>query len=484
MTIESEEDAVQNPDEGSGSVASEVNGTWKELFSPAHSAAVVIMAGGVALYAMNIFVTAALLPSAIIDIGGERYYFWVTTTFMVASVLASMTVARLLARRGAANSYLIAFTLFGIGAIGAAAAPSMEVMLLMRVLQGLGGGLLAGLGYAVIRDALPESLWTRATGVVSAMWGVGTLIGPALGGAFAEWNLWRGAFGLLAVAALALGLLAVRVLPAHATVDLDGDRFPVASLTLLVLATAAFSIAAVVSTGTATATALLVGVALTAGFVATDRRAASPVLPHSTYRRGNPLKWIYLTLGILSAAAMVEIFLPYFGQQLAGLSPLIAGIFGAAVSIGWSTVQIFSASVDSPRLRRRLILAGPVLMTVGLAIFAATQQAGAGPWLVVGWGVALFIAGAGVGCAFPHLSVAAMSSSDDDAENSKAAAGVGTAELIANTVTSALIGVLVAAGGPVVVDSATTMGAGTALLGVAGMVTAFFAVKYARRPQR
>lgn len=481
MTIEPDESAVQRPGTDGESAIGELNGSWRDLFSPAHAAAVAVLAGGIAIYAMNIFVTAALLPSAIDDIGGQRYFSWVTTTFMVASVLASMTVARLLARRGAAQSYLIAFLLFGAGALGAALVPSMESMLVMRVLQGLGGGLLAGLGYAVIRDALPQRLWTRATGVVSAMWGVGTLIGPALGGAFAQWGLWRGAFGLLAAVAVVLGVLALRVLPRHAAAEGAGDRFPLLSLTLLVLATAAFSMAAVVSGGTATVAALLIGVALTASFVLTERRASSPVLPHITYQRGNPLKWIYLTLGILSAAAMVEIFLPFFGQRLGGLSPLFAGIFGATVSIGWSTVQIFSASVDSPRVRRRLVLAGPVLMTVGLAVFAAAQRTDAGPWTVCLWATALLIAGAGVGCAFPHLSVSAMQSSDDDSENAKAAAGVGTAELIANTISSALIGVLVAAGGPTVVGSATTMGFGVALLGAVGIATAAFSLKNVRR---
>ncbi|PII96823.1 MFS transporter, partial [Leucobacter sp. OLES1] len=190
------------------------SGSWRELFSGAHLAAALVLAGGVAMYAMNTFFTAALLPSTIAEVGGSEYFAWVVTAFLIASVLASMLVTRVLGRFGAARGYLLAFAVFGTGTLGAALAPSMEFFLAMRVAQGLGGGLLAGLGYAVIRQALPEHLWTRATGLISAMWGVGTLIGPALGGLFAQLGIWRWAFALRAAVSFLLGVLALRALPA------------------------------------------------------------------------------------------------------------------------------------------------------------------------------------------------------------------------------------------------------------------------------
>ncbi|MGO2861591.1 MAG: MFS transporter [Brevibacterium sp.] len=443
------------------------NGTWRELFSTEHAAASLVLAGGIAVFAMNTFVTAALLPSAIADIGGQQYFAWVTTAFLVTSVLASMLVARLLGAAGPARSYLLAFLLFSVGSLGAALSPTMELLITSRLFQGLGGGLLAGLGYSVIRDALPRRLWTRATGLVSAMWGLGTLIGPAIGGVFAQLGFWRGAFGLLTVVALGLGLMAVRSLPHGAPEGRHFGRLPIMSLALLVLAATAFSIAAVVSTGWPTMLALGAGVVLIVGFILVDRASASPVLPHITYQRGNPLKWIYLVIGILSSAAMVEIFLPKFGQDLIGMPPLLAAAFGVTVSVGWSFVQLYSASVDDPRIGRRLMTLGPILMTLGLAIYAATQFV-TEAWIAWVWALSLVLAGSGIGIAFPHLNVAAMSSSDDPVEGSKAAAGLGTAELISNAIASALVGVLVAVGGPGAAG-AMTMGAGIAVLGVFGI---------------
>ncbi|EID18045.1 drug efflux membrane protein [Mycolicibacterium phlei RIVM601174] len=116
-----------------------------------------------ALYATNEFLTISLMPSAVADIGGQRLYAWVTTVYLVASVVAATTVHSTLLRFGPRVSYLLALSVFGAGSVACAAAPTMELLLVGRTVQGLAGGLLAGLGYAVINTALPESLWTRAS---------------------------------------------------------------------------------------------------------------------------------------------------------------------------------------------------------------------------------------------------------------------------------------------------------------------------------
>ena len=144
-------------------------GTWRDLLGPRFLGTSLVLAGGVLLYATNEFLTISLLPSAVADIGGARLYAWVTTVYLVASVVAATTVGALLARLGSRSAYLLSAMVFGAGSLVCAAAPSMEVLLAGRVIQGGAGGLLAGLGYAVINSALPQRLWTRASALVSAM---------------------------------------------------------------------------------------------------------------------------------------------------------------------------------------------------------------------------------------------------------------------------------------------------------------------------
>jgi len=190
-------------------------GTWRDLLGPAHLGASTVLAGGVLLYATNEFLTISLMPSAVADIGGQRFYAWVTTVYLVASVIAATMVHSLLIRLGPRWAYLSGLSVFGAGSLGCAVAPTMELLLVGRTVQGAAGGLLAGLGYAVINTALPSRLCTRASALVSAMWGVGTLVGPSAGGLFAQFGSWRWAFGVLAMAALVVAGVVRSIVPAR-----------------------------------------------------------------------------------------------------------------------------------------------------------------------------------------------------------------------------------------------------------------------------
>ena len=123
-----------------------------------------MVAGGVVLYSTNEFLTISMLPSTINEIGGERIYSWVTTLYLVGSVVAAATVNSLLHRVGSCVSYLLGFAVLAAGSVVCAAAPNMEVLLAGRFLQGLAGGLLCGLSFAVINAVLPRYLWSRACG--------------------------------------------------------------------------------------------------------------------------------------------------------------------------------------------------------------------------------------------------------------------------------------------------------------------------------
>ena len=132
-------------------------GTWRQLLSGRYLGTATVLAGGVALYATNVYLTTSLLPTAIDDIGGQQYYAWTATVFLIASVISSMLVTNVLAARGPRGAYLIGLAIFALGTVVCAVSPTMELLLVGRTIQGSGGGLLAGLGYAVINAALPQT---------------------------------------------------------------------------------------------------------------------------------------------------------------------------------------------------------------------------------------------------------------------------------------------------------------------------------------
>jgi MFS family permease len=423
----------------------ETAGSWRALLGPRFLGTSTLLAGGVALYAINEFLTISLLPSTVADIGGERLYAWVTTLYLVGSVVAATTVSAALLRLGARSSYLLGLAVFGIGSVVCAAAPSMEVLLAGRTLQGAAGGLLAGLGYTVINAALPQALWTRASALVSAMWGVATVVGPAVGGFFAQFGLWRWAFGAVAMLTAAMAALVPMVLPAG-RVDPSGAapvlKVPVWSLLLLGAAALAVSVAEVPHNGIATIALLAASVLLVAEFVVVDRRMLVAVLPPSAFSSG-PLKWIYLTLALLMASAMVDMYVPLFGQRLAHLVPVVAGFLGTALAVGWTVSEIVSASLNSTRVIARVVAAAPLIVAVGLALAACTQSGDAPVGIVALWAFALLVTGTGIGVAWPHLSAWAMDRVDDASEGGEAAAAINTVQLISGAFGAGLAGVVV-----------------------------------------
>jgi MFS family permease len=420
-------------------------GSWRELLGARYLGTSVVLAGGVALYATNEFLTISLLPNTVADIGGSRLYAWVLTLYLVGSVVAATMVNPMLQRVGSRRSYLLGLAVFAVASLACGVAPNMEILIAGRALQGVAGGLLAGLGYAVINAALPRALWTRASALVSAMWGVATVVGPATGGLFAQFGLWRWAFVAMAIVTALMAMLVPVALPAgriNPSAAAPVMKVPVWSLVLIGAAALAISVAQIPHNVIATAGLLAAGIVLVGMFVLVDWRMHATVLPPSVFGPG-PLKWIYLTMGVLMLGAMVDTYVPLFGQRLAHLTPVAAGFLGAALAVGWTVSEIVSASLENPRAIGRVIATAPVVVASGLALGAFTQRDDASAGIVALWTLALLVAGIGIGMAWPHLSVRAMDSVNDPAEGGAAAAAINTVQLISAAFGAGLAGVVV-----------------------------------------
>jgi MFS family permease len=213
--------------------AGEARPGWAALLGGRNAVYSIILAGGVTLHALNIYIVTTILPSVVTEIGGLKYYAWSTTLFVVASILGAALSSRLLERAGPGRAYAFGSALFVAGALICAAAQAFPALLAGRIVQGLGGGLLYALAYAVIRLVFPEALWSRAIGLISAMWGVSTLIGPAVGGVFAELDVWRAAFWSLVPLSVMFGAIAIAALPRGSRRGTVSSPLPLPQLALL-----------------------------------------------------------------------------------------------------------------------------------------------------------------------------------------------------------------------------------------------------------
>jgi len=116
------------------------------------------------------------MPSVVDDLHAEPYLSWATSVYLVSTILGGAMMALLKARLGARLALVLAGTVVTAGGVLAAAAPGIALVLLGRVLQGLGEGVLVALSYALVRELFDIRLLPRVFGIQALTWGVALVL--------------------------------------------------------------------------------------------------------------------------------------------------------------------------------------------------------------------------------------------------------------------------------------------------------------------
>jgi len=423
---------------------------WSDLLRGRNGVLALALTGGVALYAVNVHVVSTVLPSVVRDIGGLDFYAWNTTLFEVASIVGAALSVRVLAALGPRGAYLAALAIFALGSVVCATAPSMPWMLAGRSVQGLGGGTLGALSYALIRVLFAPPLWPRAVALVSGMWGVATLCGPALGGLFAEAGHWRWAFWtLLPLCVLQALLVATRLKPHAKAPPEDGAaRVPGPQIALLASSVMAVAAGSLSTSLVWQAAGVAAGLTLGAAAIAWERRTTVRLLPKGATALGTALGAVYASVALLLVGTTTEIFVPYFLQTLHGHTPLAAGYLAAAMAGGWSLGSLLSSGHEG-RGAARLLHVGPALCTLSLLVLSILMPLGAefpmGLRTLL-CGLALAGVGAGVGICWPHLLTRVLTLAPPG-EGGTASAAITTVQLYGMATGAAVAGLVANAAG-------------------------------------
>ncbi len=421
--------------------------TWGDLLKGKNGLLALALTGGVALHAINVHIVTTVLPSVVQEIGGLDWYAWNTTLFVVASIIGAAMSVKLFYILGARQAYISVLMIFAIGSVICAFAISMPLMLIGRSIQGLGGGILAALSYALIRVVFPSSLWSRAVALVSGMWGVATLCGPAVGGLFAQLGHWRWAFWILLPVSLLQGILVSAQLRPYTKLKSPSNKAPnipmtqIFLLTCSVLAVAAGSMSMEIiwqSIG------LISGLILGGTAIMWDKRTSVRLLPSSGAMINMPLGATYASIALLLIGTTTEIFVPYFLQTLHNYTPLAAGYLTALMAGGWSLGSLLSSGNHRANAMR-LLRIGPMLCTISLlalALVIPNFLALELNLLTLLCGLTLFSAGAGVGIGWPHLVTQVLTLAPANEED-MASAAITTVQLYGMAIGAAAAGLVV-----------------------------------------
>ena len=340
-------------------------------------------------------IVAAAMPRIIADLGGFDRYTWPATAYLVATAVALPVVGRLSDIYGRRLFLITGLVIFTLCSIPAGLSQSMNQLVAFRVLQGIGGGLIAASTFAAAADLYPpqgRGTFESYAGLTS---GVAAVAGPLLGGFITDHFAWNWIFFLNVPA----GLLVLTIVGSFPKIrsEVEDRRLDYSGIMTLVLALASLMIGlSWAKDGAAPAAGLVAfGLAVAAVFVFIQSKSDYPIMPLENYR--NPTVAVSLTVVFLSGFGLYGslLFIPLFFQVTLGMSASGSGSVLAPIVVGLVLGSVLSGQLiarTGGRYRAQAV-AGTVVLSVGMCLLSTMDRDTS---LMRGL-VYVFIAGVGTG---------------------------------------------------------------------------------------
>ncbi|WP_316743923.1 MDR family MFS transporter [Streptomyces sp. MK7] len=333
----------------------------------------------VLLAALDQTIVSTALPRMAQDLNGFDDIAWVSAAYLLASTAVTPLWGKLGDMFGRKRLYLASTSIFLIASVVCGLAQNLPELIGARVLQGVGGGGMIVLTFALVGDIVAPSGRGRYQGMFGSVYGVASIVGPLLGGVFTDQLSWRWAFLVNLPVGIVAMTIAAWALPAatrgaKARIDYAGATLLAAIATGLVLVT---SFGERWGWGSPAIVGLIVAtVALALLLVPVERRAAAPVLPPVMLASRTVV--FSSLIGFFANAAMfaVLVYLPTYLQIVHGVSATLSGIhmlpLVAGLVISQSLAGRWAAHVE--RLRT-ILLAGLLANLAGLLLLGTIGAA-------------------------------------------------------------------------------------------------------------
>ena len=362
------------------------------------------------LVAIDATILATAVPTITEDLGGFASFPWLFSIYLLAQAVSVPIYSKLSDVVGRKPIILIGIGLFVLGSVLCGVAWSMPALIAFRAVQGLGAGAVAPMSITIAGDIYSLAERAKTQGYFAAIWGISSVIGPTLGGIFSALDAWRWIFFVNVPLGLVAAFLLVRdfhevVEKREHKVDFLGASLLTAALSLLILGLLeggqAWAWNSWQSIG-----AFVVGGVFLFFFVLAERRAAEPILPLWVLSRRLLLTTSLIGFGTGAVLIGLTSYVPTYLEGSLAVSPLLAGLALAALTIGWPIAAGYSGRLYLRFGFRTTILIGMVFVLLGgvsIAVFAATPS-------VAIVAVSCFVIGFGMGLASTPAVIAAQSS--------------------------------------------------------------------------
>jgi len=329
---------------------------------------------GTTVVTVDSTVVNVALPAIEDDLGGGLAgQQWTSNAYLVTLGSLLLIGGSLGDIFGERRVFALGVAAFGATSLLCALAPTIEVLVAARALQGVAGALLTPAALAVIVSSFPPDERGKAVGAWTAWGGIGTVLGPVIGGQLVDAASWRWIFAINVPIVIVTLILILRVVPEGRERDPDA-RVDVVGALLCALGLAGMTFGLIEQPlrgwgDPVVALPLVVGAVLFASFLVWESRTAHPMLPLSLFRRRNFAAGNVETFAMYGGLGLLFFFLVLFLQQVAGFSALEAGTASLPVTLVMFLLSTrFGMLAD--RYGPRLFMGvGPLVAAAGMALF-------------------------------------------------------------------------------------------------------------------
>ncbi|RJX37665.1 DHA2 family efflux MFS transporter permease subunit [Paenibacillus pinisoli] len=353
--------------------------------------------------AINQTIVSTAMPRIIAVLSGMEYYSWVITIYMLTSTLATVLVGKLSDIYGRKPFILAGIVIFMIGAFLTGFSKDIFQLIIYRGIQGVGAGIIMASVFTAVGDLFSPRERGKWTGVMMAVFGFSSVIGPTLGGWLVDNFAWKWLFWIFLPLGFVAFFMILFLFPKVETnksekIDYVGSLF--LSLTIIGILLGFSWAGTKYDWGSWQILSLFAGALLSLViFIFVEWKAKSPVLPLHLFR--NDIVTISNVIGFLMNAGMMGalIYLPFFVQGVEGISPTYSGYVTMPMSIAMVIMStVIGRQISKTGKYKKYAILGLPIMIAGMLIMAFMNSV----WLAV---AAMIVFGIGLGVGMPVFSL-------------------------------------------------------------------------------
>ena len=354
---------------------------------------------GMFLAALDTTIVGTALPTIVGKLGGITLYSWVFSAYLLTSTTTVPIYGKLADLYGRKPIFLFGTALFLLGSIASGAAQTMVQLIIFRAVQGLGAGAVLPIVLTIIGDIFELEQRARLQGLFSGVWGISSVVGPAVGGLIVDHFDWRWVFYIN----IPFGLLSAFLLTIYLKENIERKKHSLDYIgTLTLTASIVALLFACLQGGTAWAwsswqsiSLFAVAVVLLVLFLIQERRFAEPILPLTLFN--NRMIAVASIGSVVLGVNMFALttYIPLFIQGVKGGSATDAGIVLIPQLVSWPIASMLSGQIIIRYGYRFTAGLGTLLTAIGMGMVMFFNPQSSFPFIIT----AMILIGSGFGLA-------------------------------------------------------------------------------------